>query len=104
MDTRRMNMNMSSSYGSATTVEQRWSVYRKTETMVSKTKSDFSVETVLVLVGLAASLLILPLILPPLPPPPLMLLLLPIVILGGLMVFAFLPNSWSASGRHKRMV
>ncbi|KAJ0510687.1 hypothetical protein HanIR_Chr11g0543591 [Helianthus annuus] len=103
METRRMNMNMSSSYGGATTVEQRRLVYRKTETMVSK-KSDFSVETVLVLVGLAVSLLILPLILPPLPPPPLMLLLLPIVIMGGLMVFAFLPNSWSASGRHKRMV
>ncbi|XP_022974015.1 ARGOS-like protein [Cucurbita maxima] len=47
-----------------------------------------------VLVCLAASLLILPLILPPLPPPPLMLLLLlPIGIMGMLMVLAFMPSN-----------
>ncbi|XP_022930113.1 ARGOS-like protein [Cucurbita moschata] len=47
-----------------------------------------------VLVCLAASLLILPLILPPLPAPPLMLLLLlPIGILGMLMVLAFMPSN-----------
>lgn len=47
-----------------------------------------------VLVCLAASLLILPLILPPLPPPPLLLLLLlPIGILGMLMVLAFMPSN-----------
>ncbi|KAL0551652.1 hypothetical protein IC582_010741 [Cucumis melo] len=47
-----------------------------------------------VLLCLAASLLILPLVLPPLPPPPLMLLLLlPIGILGMLMVLAFMPSN-----------
>ncbi|MFS7988638.1 hypothetical protein Hanom_Chr11g01037261 [Helianthus anomalus] len=103
MEVRRMNMNMSSPYGGATTVVQRRVVYGKRDTIVSNSKSDFNVKTVLVLVGLAASLLILPVILPPLPPPPTMMLLLPIIILGGLMVFAFLPCSL-ASGRHKRMV
>lgn len=73
-------------------------------TMVSKSKirsSYFSLESMVVLVGLTASLLILPLILPPLPPPPFMLLLLPIFILAGLVVFAFMPSSSSSTGRHK---
>ncbi|KAL0848455.1 hypothetical protein Bca101_021702 [Brassica carinata] len=38
----------------------------------------FSLESLVILVGLTASLLILPLVLPPLPPPPFMLLLIPI--------------------------
>lgn len=53
----------------------------------------FSLESLLLLVCLTASLLILPLILPPLPPPPFMLLLLPIGILGLLMVLAFMPSN-----------
>lgn len=40
--------------------------------------SYFSVESLLVLLCLTASLLLLPLLLPPLPPPPFMLLLVPI--------------------------
>ncbi|KAF5783182.1 hypothetical protein HanXRQr2_Chr11g0504981 [Helianthus annuus] len=91
MEVRRMNMKIRSSYGGDTVV-------------VSKSKSNFSVETVLVLVGLAASLLILPVILPPLPPPPMMLLLVPIVILGGLMVFAFLPSCSLISGCQKGVI
>lgn len=55
--------------------------------------SYFSLESLLLLVCLTASLLILPLILPPLPPPPFMLLLLPIGILGVLMVLAFMPSN-----------
>ncbi|MFS7988641.1 hypothetical protein Hanom_Chr11g01037291 [Helianthus anomalus] len=69
-------------------------------TVVLKPKSGFGLESVMVLVGLAASLLILPVILPPLPPPPMMMLLVPIVILGGLVVFAFLPCCSLASGRY----
>ncbi|GFY81220.1 hypothetical protein Acr_01g0010290 [Actinidia rufa] len=53
--------------------------------------SYFSVESLLVLICLTASLLILPLILPPLPPPPFMLLLLPIGILALLMILVFMP-------------
>lgn len=55
--------------------------------------SYFSLESLLLLVCLTASLLILPLILPPLPPPPFMLLLLPIGILAVLMVLAFMPSN-----------
>ncbi|CAH8265892.1 unnamed protein product [Arabidopsis lyrata] len=55
--------------------------------------SYFSLESMVVLVGLTASLLILPLILPPLPPPPFMLLLIPIGIMVLLMVLAFMPSS-----------
>ncbi|KAI3880308.1 hypothetical protein MKX03_011041 [Papaver bracteatum] len=54
--------------------------------------SYFSVESLLVLVMLTASLLILPVILPPLPPPPFLLLLLPIGILILLMILAFTPS------------
>ncbi|KAK9288995.1 hypothetical protein L1049_017466 [Liquidambar formosana] len=53
----------------------------------------FSLESLLLLVCLTASLLILPLILPPLPPPPFMLLLLPIGILAVLMILAFMPSN-----------
>lgn len=97
---RRMNMKMSSheslnnnNYGS------------KRMTMISKPKtrsSYFSIESMVVLVGLTVSLLILPLILPPLPPPPFMLLLLPICILGVLVLFAFMPSTSTA--RYKVMV
>ncbi|GAB4858971.1 hypothetical protein Ancab_010443 [Ancistrocladus abbreviatus] len=53
--------------------------------------SYFSLESMLLLVCLTASLLILPLIVPPLPPPPFMLLFLPIAILALLMILAFMP-------------
>lgn len=53
--------------------------------------SYFSLESLLLLICLTASLVILPLILPPLPPPPFMLLLLPIGILAVLMILAFMP-------------
>ncbi|CAN6836261.1 ARGOS-like protein [Brassica napus] len=59
--------------------------------------SYFSLESMVVLVGLTASLLILPLILPPLPPPPFMLLLIPIGIMVLLMVLALMPSSSSSS-------
>ncbi|PRQ45995.1 hypothetical protein RchiOBHm_Chr2g0084361 [Rosa chinensis] len=55
--------------------------------------SYFSLESLLLLVCLTATLLILPLILPPLPPPPFMLLLLPIGILAVLMILAFMPSN-----------
>lgn len=55
--------------------------------------SYFSLESMVVLIGLTASLLILPLILPPLPPPPFMLLLIPIGIMVLLMVLALMPSS-----------
>lgn len=55
--------------------------------------SYFSIESMLLLVCLTASLLLLPLVLPPLPPPPFMLLLVPICIFGLLMVLAFMPSS-----------
>jgi len=51
----------------------------------------FSIESMLVLVGLTASLLILPLMLPTLPPPPLMFLVVPVGILALLLVIAFMP-------------
>lgn len=53
----------------------------------------FSLESLLLLSCLTASLLILPLILPPLPPPPFLLLLVPIGILALLMVLAFMPGN-----------
>ncbi|KAK8971477.1 hypothetical protein KSP40_PGU002286 [Platanthera guangdongensis] len=52
----------------------------------------FSAQSVMILLCLAVSLLILPLILPPLPPPPLMLLVLPVVILLFLVILAFMPS------------
>ncbi|KAG2324712.1 hypothetical protein Bca4012_039238 [Brassica carinata] len=55
----------------------------------------FSLESLVILVGLTASLLILPLVLPPLPPPPFMLLLVPIGIMILLIVLAFMPSSSS---------
>lgn len=51
----------------------------------------FSIGSVLILVGLAAVMVLLPLIVPPLPPPPLMLLLLPVGIMAALMFLAFSP-------------
>lgn len=53
--------------------------------------SYFSVESILVLLCLTASLLLLPLVLPPLPPPPLVLLLLPLGIFFVLLILAFTP-------------
>ena len=58
----------------------------------SFTSSHFSVESILVLLCLTASLLLLPLVLPPLPPPPSMLLLLPIGMLLVLIILAFMPS------------
>ncbi|KAG7561490.1 hypothetical protein ISN45_Aa05g028980 [Arabidopsis thaliana x Arabidopsis arenosa] len=57
----------------------------------------FSLESLFLLVGLTASLLILPLVLPPLPPPPFMLLLVPIGIMVLLVVLAFMPSSDSST-------
>ncbi|KAI4342845.1 hypothetical protein MLD38_027413 [Melastoma candidum] len=54
---------------------------------------NLSLEWLYLLIGLTASLLVLPLVLPPLPPPPSLLLLLPICILGCLMILAFMPSS-----------
>lgn len=48
---------------------------------------------VLLLVGVTASLVILPLVLPPLPPPPSMLMLVPVAMLVLLLVLAFMPTS-----------
>nr|ACN38309.1 ARGOS [Solanum lycopersicum] len=53
----------------------------------------FSLESIILLLGLTASLLLLPLMLPPLPPPPFMLLLVPIFILVVLMILAFMPSN-----------
>ncbi|KAL9432156.1 hypothetical protein AB3S75_027221 [Citrus x aurantiifolia] len=55
--------------------------------------SYFTLESLLLLVCLTASLLILPLVLPPLPPPPFLLLLVPIGILAVLLVLAFMPSN-----------
>ncbi|KAL8260127.1 hypothetical protein R6Q59_028080 [Mikania micrantha] len=102
MEVRRMNMKMKMIYNES--YENRSS--SSGETMASKSKSRsscFSVESVVLLVGLTASLLILPIVLPPLPPPPQMMLLLPILILGGLMLFAFMP-SFSSGARHKGII
>ncbi|KVI00451.1 hypothetical protein Ccrd_021298 [Cynara cardunculus var. scolymus] len=127
MEVRRMNMNMKMNpqeTGGATMVVQQGrhtaaehgdrsslnnnNFGARRMMTVSKPKSRssyFSIESMVLLVGLAASLLILPLILPPLPPPPLMLLLLPIFIFGVLMVSAFLPSfSNSSTARQKANV
>ena len=48
---------------------------------------------VLLLIGVTASLVILPLVLPPLPPPPSMLMLVPVAMLVLLLVLAFMPTS-----------
>ncbi|CAH8308348.1 unnamed protein product [Eruca vesicaria subsp. sativa] len=58
--------------------------------------SYYSLGSLVVLVGLTASLLILPLVLPPLPPPPFMLLLIPLGIMVLLVVLAFMPSSSKA--------
>ncbi|KAF5733561.1 hypothetical protein HS088_TW16G00001 [Tripterygium wilfordii] len=55
--------------------------------------SYISLESLLLLICLTASLLILPLILPPLPPPPFMLLLVPVGIFVVLMILAFMPSN-----------
>ncbi|KAK3142511.1 hypothetical protein QOZ80_4BG0347470 [Eleusine coracana subsp. coracana] len=47
----------------------------------------------LLLLGVTASLVILPLVLPPLPPPPSMLMLVPVAMLLVLLVLAFMPTS-----------
>ncbi|CAA2967524.1 AUXIN-REGULATED GENE INVOLVED IN ORGAN SIZE-like, partial [Olea europaea subsp. europaea] len=54
----------------------------------------FTLESLLLLVCITASLLILPLVLPPLPPPPFMLLLVPICLLVLLIVLAFMPSNF----------
>ncbi|KAJ4871887.1 ARGOS-like protein [Raphanus sativus] len=71
---------------------QALSSQNSTRRLITKS-SYFSLESMVVLVGLTASLLFLPLILPPLPPPPSMLLLIPIVIMVLLMVLALMPSS-----------
>lgn len=50
-----------------------------------------SLGSVVVLAGLAAFMVVLPLMLPPLPPPPLMLLFFPVGIMAALMFLAFSP-------------
>jgi hypothetical protein len=57
----------------------------------------FSVPFLLFL-GVTASLVILPLVLPPLPPPPSMLLLVPVAMLLVLLALAFMPTSGGRSG------
>jgi hypothetical protein len=52
----------------------------------------FSVPFLLFL-GVTASLVILPLVLPPLPPPPSMLMLVPVAMLLVLLALAFMPTS-----------
>ncbi|WZZ17977.1 hypothetical protein YC2023_111066 [Brassica napus] len=51
---------------------------RRTQKRLMTPASYFSLESLVLMVGLTASMLILPLVLPPLPPPPFMLLLIPI--------------------------
>ncbi|XP_062208686.1 uncharacterized protein LOC133910191 [Phragmites australis] len=51
----------------------------------------FSVELVIVLLFVAASLVFLPLVLPPLSPPPFLLLLVPVGLLAVLVAMAFVP-------------
>ncbi|KAK4285342.1 hypothetical protein QN277_002050 [Acacia crassicarpa] len=57
----------------------------------------FSLGYVLVLVALAASMVLLPLMLPPLPPPPLVLLFFPVGIMAALMLLAFSPSEVNRS-------
>jgi len=52
----------------------------------------FSLGSVLVLVVLAVSMVLLPLVLPPLPPPPLVLLFFPVGIMAALILLAFSPS------------
>ncbi|KAL6652673.1 hypothetical protein ACP70R_011598 [Stipagrostis hirtigluma subsp. patula] len=52
----------------------------------------------LLLLGVTASLVILPLVLPPLPPPPSMLMLVPVAMLVMLLVLAFMPTSGGRGG------
>jgi len=52
----------------------------------------FSLGSVLILIALAASMVVLPLMLPPLPPPPLALLFFPVGIMAALVVLAFSPS------------
>lgn len=52
----------------------------------------------LLLLGVTASLVILPLVLPPLPPPPSMLMLVPVAMLLVLLALAFMPTSGGRSG------
>ncbi|XP_047059797.1 ARGOS-like protein [Lolium rigidum] len=51
----------------------------------------FTIQLVIVFLWAAASLAILPLVLPPLPPPPLSLLLVPVCLLAVLAALAFVP-------------
>lgn len=52
----------------------------------------FSIVSVLILTVLAASMAVLPLMLPPLPPPPLILLFFPVGIMAALMFLALTPS------------
>lgn len=52
----------------------------------------FSLGSVLILIAIAASMVVLPLMLPPLPPPPLVLLFFPVGIMAALVVLAFSPS------------
>ncbi|KAF3571822.1 hypothetical protein F2Q69_00062212 [Brassica cretica] len=65
---------------------------RRTQKRLMIPASYFSLKSLVLLVGLTASMLILPLVLPPLPPPPFMLLLIPIGIMVLLVVLAFMPS------------
>ncbi|CAN6978527.1 hypothetical protein BRARA_I04126 [Brassica rapa] len=69
---------------------------RRTQKRLMTPASYFSLESLVLMVGLTASMLILPLVLPPLPPPPFMLLLIPIGIMVLLVVLAFMPSSSKA--------
>ncbi|KAL0862145.1 hypothetical protein Bca101_041263 [Brassica carinata] len=113
MDTTRDNRKDMSFHGSAHQAPPMMSKQEYIRTLSSSqsskpkkliTSSYFSLESVLVLVGLTASLLILPLILPPLPPPPFMLLLIPIGIMFLLMVLALMPSSCSSNAKHHDLV
>ncbi|CAH8347162.1 unnamed protein product [Eruca vesicaria subsp. sativa] len=108
MDTRRDNQNGMSFRGSsqAPPMMSNQEYIRTLSSSQSNrprkliTTSYFSLESMVVLVGLTASLLILPLILPPLPPPPFMLLLIPIGIMVLLMVLALMPSSSYYNAKH----
>lgn len=104
MDARTMNNSNSPPFprkGPHTTttfVESRKIEYQRSFSQghgrkMFSSKSYFSLESLFILICLAASLLVLPLILPPLPPPPFMLLLLPICLLVVLVFLAFMPSN-----------
>lgn len=57
----------------------------------------FSTVSVVILTALAASMAVLPLLLPPLPPPPLMFLFFPVGIMAALMFLAFSPSDAAAN-------